>query len=60
MAAIFDDTETFSDTLNAVAYGQIVPLTDKEFAVFQKLIYDWAGIYMNSTKKALVSGRLMK
>ncbi len=39
---------------------QLSPLTDKEFAGFQKLIYEWAGIHMNESKKALVSGRLMK
>lgn len=47
------------------SYGPSVPiqlsaLTDKEFAVFQKLIYEWAGIHMNESKKALVSGRLLK
>jgi len=57
---IFDDTDTFTDVPSGVAYAQIVPLTDKEFSGFQKLIYEWAGIYMNATKKALVSGRLMK
>lgn len=35
-------------------------LTDPEFQIFQKLIHEWAGIYMAETKKALVSGRLMK
>lgn len=39
---------------------QLIPLTDKEFAAFQKLIYQWAGIHMTESKKALVSGRLMK
>jgi len=39
----------------------IVPvLTDKEFVLFQKLIYDVAGINMSDAKKALVSGRLAK
>lgn len=38
----------------------IVSLTDAEFAVFQKLIHDWAGIHMPDTKKALISSRLMK
>jgi chemotaxis protein methyltransferase CheR len=37
-----------------------VMLTDAEFAIFQKLIHDWAGIHMPDTKKALVSSRLMK
>jgi chemotaxis protein methyltransferase CheR len=40
--------------------AQLSPLSDKEFAGFQKLIYEWAGIHMNESKKALVSGRLMK
>jgi chemotaxis protein methyltransferase CheR len=42
------------------AAAQPFTLTDGEFASFQKLIYDWAGIHMNESKKALVSGRLMK
>lgn len=35
-------------------------LTDKEFALFQKMIYDIAGINLSNAKKALVSGRLAK
>lgn len=35
-------------------------LKDNEFALFQKLIYDTAGIHMTGAKKALVSGRLAK
>lgn len=38
----------------------LVPLTDSEFTEFQKLIQQWAGIHMNGTKKALITGRLMK
>lgn len=37
-----------------------VELTDAEFAVFRKLIYEWAGIQMLDSKKALVSSRIMK
>lgn len=37
-----------------------IELTDAEFAIFRKLIYDWAGIYMPDSKKALVSSRIMK
>jgi chemotaxis protein methyltransferase CheR len=37
-----------------------IELTDAEFAIFQKLIYDWAGIHMPDSKKALVSSRIMK
>lgn len=38
----------------------LIELSDAEFAEFQRLIYTLAGIHMNDTKKALVSGRLMK
>jgi chemotaxis protein methyltransferase CheR len=34
------------------------PLSDREFVLFQKLIYSAAGIYLSSIKKALVEGRL--
>jgi len=39
---------------------QQIPLLSGEFSVIQKLIYDWAGIHMTDSKKALISGRLMK
>lgn len=35
-------------------------LKDKEFVLFQKMIYDRAGISMSDAKKPLVSGRLTK
>lgn len=35
-------------------------LQDSEFALFQKMIYETAGINMSPAKKALVSGRLAK
>ena len=35
-------------------------LTEKEFKLFQKLIYDTAGISMSEAKKALISNRLAK
>lgn len=35
-------------------------LKDNEFALFQKLIYETAGIHMTSAKKPLISGRLAK
>ncbi len=35
-------------------------LTEKEFKLFQKLIYDSAGISMSEAKKALISNRLAK
>ena len=35
-------------------------LSDKEFEKFSRLIFKYAGIHMNMTKKALVEGRLRK
>lgn len=35
-------------------------LTDQEFALFQRFIFDTAGITLPNSKKALVSGRLSK
>jgi chemotaxis protein methyltransferase CheR len=37
-----------------------IVLKDTEFALFQKMIYETAGINMSPAKKALVSGRLAK
>ena len=37
-----------------------MPLSDQEFALFQRFIFDSAGITLPSSKKALVSGRLAK
>ncbi len=37
-----------------------IPITDPEFAQFQKLIYDIAGISMADSKKVLLVGRLGK
>jgi chemotaxis protein methyltransferase CheR len=36
------------------------PLSDREFMLFQKLIYRAAGIYLSDAKKALVEGRLSR
>ncbi len=36
------------------------PVTDKEFGLFQKLIYEKAGIYLAAPKRALVDSRLTK
>lgn len=36
------------------------PLTDHEFQQFQNFAYETAGIHLNASKKALVSGRLIK
>ena len=38
----------------------IKPITDTEFAQFQRFIFDAAGISMADAKKALVMGRLSK
>lgn len=46
--------------MNEARSPQTVDLTDAEFALFQKLIYEWAGIHMPDSKKALVSSRIMK
>lgn len=35
-------------------------ISDREFSLFQKMIYEAAGINMSSAKKALVGGRLAK
>lgn len=37
-----------------------INLKDSEFKIFQQLIYDWAGIHMNESKRALIAGRLLK
>jgi chemotaxis protein methyltransferase CheR len=37
-----------------------IPITDQEFAQFQRFIFDAAGISLSTSKKALVSGRLAK
>ncbi|GAB4430054.1 MAG: chemotaxis protein CheR [Turneriella sp.] len=42
------------------SFAGSIELTDAEFAIFQKLIYEWAGIHMPDTKKTLVSSRIMK
>ncbi|HXH62573.1 MAG TPA: CheR family methyltransferase, partial [Gemmatimonadales bacterium] len=38
----------------------IRPLSDREFKLFQELIYDEAGIYLSEVKKALLVGRLSR
>src|SRR5262245_7702708 len=38
----------------------MIPITDKEFTLFQRFIYDTAGITLSTAKKALVCGRLSK
>jgi chemotaxis protein methyltransferase CheR len=44
----------------AEATNNVHPLTAAEFALFQKLVYREAGIWLSSAKKALVSGRLAR
>ena len=38
----------------------MIPISDREFAQFQRFIYEAAGITLSASKKALVSGRLAK
>lgn len=38
----------------------MIAITDKEFALFQRFIYDAAGISLSAAKKVLVGGRLAK
>ncbi len=38
----------------------IQPITDREFSLFQELIYKEAGIYLSQAKKPLLVGRLMR
>lgn len=38
----------------------IRPMTDREFSLFQTLIYQAAGIYLSSVKKSLLVGRLTR
>jgi chemotaxis protein methyltransferase CheR len=46
--------------LPATAVRAVQPVTDKEFGLFQKLIYEKAGIYLAAPKRALVDSRLTK
>jgi chemotaxis protein methyltransferase CheR len=39
---------------------QVKPISDAEFAQFQRFIFEAAGISMADAKKALVTGRLGK
>jgi len=39
---------------------ELKPITDREFAQFQRLIHDVAGISLSPAKKAMVCGRLAK
>lgn len=46
--------------LRAAADRALRPVTEKEFGLFQKLIYEKAGIYLAAPKRALVDSRLTK
>lgn len=48
------------DSAPVAAAQNIRPLTDAEFTLFQKLVYQESGIWLSSAKKALVSGRLAR
>lgn len=37
-----------------------IKITDRELKQYQNLIYEWAGIHMPDSKRALISGRLLK
>lgn len=41
-------------------HSGIPALTDKEFSLFQSLVYKEAGIFLNVSKKSLIVGRLAK
>ena len=47
--------------MNALSAGPgIRPLSDREFKLFQALIYEEAGIFLSEVKKALLVGRLSR
>src|SRR5262245_13614288 len=48
-------SHAYADVSTAVA-----PITDREFSLFQKLIYSEAGIHLAPHKKALLEARLSK
>jgi chemotaxis protein methyltransferase CheR len=43
-----------------VAVAELRPPTDREFRLFQKLVYEHAGIHLPPVKRALLSGRLSR
>lgn len=54
-------TTNHKDTISPPSPDRAVrPVTDKEFGLFQKLIYEKAGIYLAAPKKALIDSRLAK
>jgi chemotaxis protein methyltransferase CheR len=56
MRAVHDIAEPYDPTAGVGA----LPISDREFAQFQTFIFEAAGITLSNTKKALVSGRLVK
>jgi chemotaxis protein methyltransferase CheR len=44
----------------AVAAAEVRPPTEREFRLFQQLVYEHAGIHLPPVKRALLSGRLSK
>jgi len=46
--------------MTAVAFDELRPPTDREFRLFQQLVYETAGIHLGPAKRALLSGRLSR
>ena len=44
----------------SVAAGEVRPPTEREFRLFQQLVYEHAGIHLPPAKRALLSGRLSR
>ena len=54
------NTKQKNTPLPAAMDRAVGPVTDKEFSLFQKLIYEKAGIYLAEPKRALIDSRLAK
>jgi chemotaxis protein methyltransferase CheR len=48
------------DTQPVVATGEVKPLDDGEFALFQRIVLREAGIHLGDVKRALVAARLLR
>ena len=46
--------------MTPVAFDDLRPPTDREFRLFQQLVYAEAGIHLTTSKRALLSGRLSR
>ena len=46
--------------MTAIAFDELRPPTDREFRLFQQLVYEQAGIHLGPTKRALLTGRLSR